>query len=188
MSGEAACRRAGPEAFSEDVIVNADGTMRNVYVHIVSGLGTRVFAPPRAPAEMDQERCLFVPHVLAAQTGQVIVFKNSDTAVHNVRAIARANPTFNVSMSGQGRSLRRYFPKAEVVRIKCDIHAWMGASIAVDDSPFHAITGDGGAFSLTGLPAGTYVVEAWHETLGTTRQTVSLADGGRGALEFSFGR
>jgi len=175
MSGEAACRRAGPEAFSEDVIVNADGTMRNVYVHIVSGLGTRVFAPPRAPAEMDQERCLFVPHVLAAQTGQVIVFKNSDTAVHNVRAIARANPTFNVS-------------KAEVVRIKCDIHAWMGASIAVDDSPFHAITGDGGAFSLTGLPAGTYVVEAWHETLGTTRQTVSLADGGRGALEFSFGR
>lgn len=186
MSGEASCHRPGAEPLSEDVIVNPDGTLRNAYVHIVSGLGDRVFAPPAPPAEMDQAGCVFVPHLLAVQAGQVLVFKNSDPAVHNVRAIAKENPTFNVSMSGQGRTVRRYFPRPEVVRIRCDIHAWMGAFIAVDAGPFHAVTGDAGAFALDGLPAGAYALEAWHETLGVQRQTVTLADGEHKEIEFAF--
>lgn len=188
MSGEAACRRPGAEALSEDLIVNPDGTLRNAYVHVASGLGERVFAPPPRPAELDQAGCVFVPHLLAVQTDQIVVFKNSDPAVHNVRAIARLNPTFNVSMAGQGRTVRRYFPKAERVAIRCDIHAWMGGFIAVESHPFYAVTGDGGTFALKGLPAGEYVVEAWHETLGTERQTVRLGDGEERAVEFAFAK
>jgi plastocyanin len=188
MSGEASCRSPGAEALSEEVIVNPDGTLRNAVVRVVSGLGPRVFAAPPVPAEMDQVGCVFVPHVLAAQAGQVVLFKNSDPAVHNVRAIAKENHTFNVSMAGKGRSARRYFTRPEAVRIRCDIHAWMEAWIVVADSPFHAVTGDGGAFGLEGLPAGTYVVEAWQESLGSARQTVTLADGEHRDLEFAFGR
>jgi Carboxypeptidase regulatory-like domain len=189
MSGEASCHRpGGAEALSEEVIVNPDGTLRNVFVHVVSGLGDRVFAPPAEPRVMDQAGCLFVPHILAAQANQVLVFKNSDPAVHNVRAIAKENRTFNISMSGQGRTARRFFAKPELVRIRCDIHAWMGAFIAVDGSPFHAVTGDAGSFSLEGLPPGEYVVEAWHETLGSARQTVTLAEGEHRPIEFAFGR
>ena len=39
---------------------------------------------------------------------------------------------------------------------------------------------------LEGLPAGEYVVEAWHEKLGTQRQTVRTADGQPGSIEFTF--
>src|SRR5882724_6929549 len=104
MSGEASCHKPDGGALSEDLIVNPDGTLRNVYVHVVSGLGSRVFAPPAPPAEVDQKGCLFVPHLLAVQTNQIILFKNSDPAVHNVHARATQNVAFNVSMSGQGRT------------------------------------------------------------------------------------
>ncbi len=188
MSGEAACHKPGTAALSEDLIVNPDGSLSNAYVHVLSGLGERVFAPPPRPAELDQAGCLFVPHVLPVQVNQVVLFKNSDPAVHNVRAVARVNPTFNVSMAGQGRTVRRYFQRPEMVAIRCDIHAWMGGFIAVEAHPFTAVTGDGGTFTLKGLPAGTYVVEAWHETLGTERQTVRLADGEERAVLFAFSK
>ena len=183
LSGRALFKGAPP---ARRPIVNPDGTLRNVFVHVVAGLGDRVFAPPPQPAEMDQAGCVFVPHLLAVQADQVIVFKNSDAAVHNVHAKGAANPPFNISMSGQGRTARRYFSRPEMVRIRCDIHAWMGAFIAVDGGPFHAVTADAGSFSLAGLPAGTFTVEAWHETLGSARQTITLVEGEHREIEFSF--
>jgi plastocyanin len=185
MSGEAACRHPGG-ALSEDVIVNGDGSLRNAVVRVTTGLGDRVFAPPPQPVELDQAGCLFVPHVLLAETSQYVVFKNSDAAVHNVRAVARDNPTFNVSMGAKGRSVRRWFGKPEIVRIKCDIHAWMGAYLVVDPHPFHALTGEDGAFRIEGLPAGTYTLEAWHETLGALQQSVTLPEGGHKDVTFTF--
>ena len=44
----------------------------------------------------------------------------------------------------------------------------------IDSHPFHQVTQDGGAFALRGLPAGEYVIEAWHEKLGTQQHTVRL--------------
>lgn len=185
MLGEAGCRHED-DPLSEEVIVNPDGTLRNVYVHVASGLEERVFAPPTEPAEMDQLGCIFIPHVLVVQADQVILFKSSDPVVHNVRAIADANPVFNLSMPGRGRTVKRFFSKPEIVRIRCDIHAWMEAFVAVEDHPFHAVTGDAGSFELRGLPSGSFEVEAWHETLGASRQAVTLADGERRDVEFTF--
>jgi plastocyanin len=186
MSSEASCRRPGVEPLSEDVIVSPDGALKNVYVHVVSGLGDRVFAPPSSPAVMDQAGCAFVPHVLDVQADQMIEFRNGDPIVHNVRAIGEKNRVFNVSMPGKGKTVRRYFTVPEIVKIRCDIHAWMSAFIAVEGHPFHAVTAEDGSFSLRGLPAGTYSVEAWQERLGTQDQTVTVADGQTAKLDFVF--
>jgi len=185
MSGEAACHKPDNPALSEELVVNDDGTLRNVWLRIVDGLGDRVFAPPDAPAEIDQVGCLFVPHVLAVEPNQVVIFKNSDPAVHNVRAMATLNPTFNVAMSARGKTVRKYFAKPEAVKIRCDIHAWMSAWIVVGGR-FQAVTGEDGLFALQGLPAGTYVVEAWHESLGAQRQTVAIGDGETATADFTF--
>jgi plastocyanin len=186
MSGEASCRKPGDIALSEGLIVNNDGTLRNAYVHVVSGLGDRVFAPPTTALKMDQRGCIFIPHLLPARANQVIAFTSSDVVVHNVRTIASENPRFNVSISGRGRTVRRFFSNPEIIQIRCDIHAWMAAYIAVSDHPFHAVTGGDGAYSIDGLPAGTFEIEAWHESLGTSRQSVTLGEGERRELEFSF--
>lgn len=187
MSGEAACRKPGDVALSEELIVSDDGSLRNAYIHVVSGLGDRIFAPPATEAQMDQAGCVFVPHLLPVQCNQVIAFKSSDAVVHNVRAVARENPRFNVSMAGRGRTVKRFFAQPEIIQIRCDIHAWMSAYIAVSEHPFHDVTGDDGAFSIDGLPPGTFEIEAWHERLGTSRLSVTLGEGERGELEFSFG-
>jgi plastocyanin len=186
MAAEAACRRPGVEPLSEDVIVSPEGRIRNVYVHVVSGLGDKVFAPPASAAIMDQAGCAFVPHLLDVQAGQAIEFGNSDPIVHNVRAIGGKNRVFNVSMPGNGKTVRRYFTLPEIVKIRCDIHAWMSAFIAVEAHPFHAVTGEDGSFALKGLPAGTYEVEAWQERLGAQKQTVTVSDGGSATLDFTF--
>ncbi len=186
MSSEAACHRPGAEALSEDIIVSRGGGLRNVYVHVTSGLGDRVFAPPATVAVMDQVGCAFVPHVLAVQANQLIDFANGDPVVHNVRSIGEKNRGFNISMAGKGKTVRRYFASPEVVKIRCDIHAWMGAFIAVEGHPFHRITGDDGSFALEGLPAGQYVVEAWHEKLGVERQTVQLTGTETRKVDFTF--
>lgn len=186
MTSEAACHRPGVETLSEDIIVSAGGGLGNVYVHVVSGLGVRAFAPPPSPAVMDQVGCMFVPHVLGVQAGQVITFKSSDPVLHNVRAVARKNRTFNVSMPGKGKTVDRYFSEPEVVAIRCDVHAWMSAYIAVENHPFHQVTGEDGSFALEGLPAGEYIVEAWHEKLGALRERVTAAEGQRRDMQFTF--
>jgi plastocyanin len=183
---EASCQRPGSEALSEDLIVSPQGALKNVYVHVVSGLGDRVFAAPSSPALMDQAGCAFVPHVLDVQAGQVIEFGNSDAVVHNVRALGDKNKVFNISMPGRGKAVRRYFTAPEIVKIRCDIHAWMSAFITVEAHPFHAVTGDDGAFALRGLPAGTYTVEAWQEKLGGKSQTVTVPEGGTATIEFVY--
>ena len=42
------------------------------------------------------------------------------------------------------------------------------------------------SFSLEGLPAGTYTLEAWHETLGTQTMEVTVGDGEAGTADFTF--
>ena len=186
MSSEAACHKPGSSPLSEDLIVSPGGGLKNAYVHIVSGLGDRVFAPPEGPAVMDQSGCLFEPHLLDVQANQIVEFANSDPVVHNVRAAAEKNRAFNISMPGKGKRARRFFSEPEIVKIRCDIHAWMSAFVAVESHPFHHVTDDDGSFSLRGLPAGSYEIEVWHERLGTLRQRVEVGEGEKREVTFTF--
>jgi hypothetical protein len=48
------------------------------------------------------------------------------------------------------------------------------------------VTGASGHFSIKALPAGEYVVEAWHELLGTLSQSVKLAEAETKTMDFTF--
>jgi hypothetical protein len=52
--------------------------------------------------------------------------------------------------------------------------------------PFFAVTGGDGAFEIKGLPPGTYTLAAWHETLGTQTQTITIGDRETKTAAFSF--
>ena len=179
----AGCAGHASPPLSESVIVTG-GKVQNVVVHVKRGLEGRVFTIPREPVTIDQKGCVFVPHVVAVQTYEPVRFTNGDPLLHNVRAATERNKSFNVALSAQGSDRTTQFKTAEFVPIRCDVHAWMSAYVAVVDNPFHAVTGADGAFTLTGLPAGTYVLEAWHETLGTAAQEVTIAAGGKAAASF----
>lgn len=176
----------GP-VLSENVVVNENGTLRNAFVYVKEGLPSDTAYPvPGDAAVLDQQGCKYTPHVLGVMAGQDIRILNSDPLQHNINAQADANRGFNLSTPNQGDERERSFRVEEVpVRVKCDVHPWMGAYIAVVNHPFHAVTGDDGSFSIGNLPAGTYTVELWHEQYGTQTGSVTVEDGGAATLDFA---
>ncbi|MCG3148720.1 MAG: hypothetical protein PCFJNLEI_02165 [Verrucomicrobiae bacterium] len=177
---------SGTAPNSEEILVNADGTLRNVFVYVKEGIrGT--YPPPAAPVILDQLGCLYRPRVQGLQIGQTLLIRNSDDTLHNVHALADKNPAFNLGQPSRGMEAKKVFTKPEVMlRFKCDVHPWMSAYLGIVAHPFHATTGDGGVFTLKNLPAGKYVVEAWHEKLGTQTLTLELADGETKPVELAF--
>jgi len=72
--------------------------------------------------------------------------------------------------------------KAEVVKVTCDIHPWMVSYIVVTDATNWAVTDESGAFAIENVPAGTYSVGLWHETLGKGKGTVTVNEDGSSEL------
>lgn len=176
------------DVLTENTVVNDNGTLRWAFVYVKEGLGDRTFAPSTEVITFDQRGCMYSPHVFGVQVGQVVEIINSDTFLHNVNSQPneRSNK-FNFGMPVQNMKKEQKFRTAEVmVKIRCDVHGWMGAYAGVLDHPYFAVSGEDGSFSIEGLPAGTYTLEAWHETLGTQTMEVTVGDGEAGTADFAF--
>ncbi|MCH7813828.1 MAG: carboxypeptidase regulatory-like domain-containing protein [Planctomycetes bacterium] len=171
---------------TENVIVNKDGSLRNVAVYIKQGLGDRTFDVPAQAAVIDQVGCHYKPHVLAMMKGQTLTVKNSDDTLHNIHGLCKKNAEFNFGQPKAGLTKDLTFKKEEAFKVKCDVHPWMGAYVVVLNHPFFDVTGKQGTFTLATLPPGDYVVEAWHEEYGTTTQKVSVSEGQTQEIEFVF--
>ena len=186
MDSDPLCMPEGT-ALSELLVVGPDNGIQNVFVYVKEGLPDGTYAPPATPVELDQKGCRYIPHVFGVQAGQPVVITNSDPAVHNVNAVAKANDGFNLIQQPNTQKSTRTFDEAEVmIPIRCDVHPWMNAWAGVVAHPFHAVSGEDGSFEISRLPAGTYTLEAWHEQLGTQTASVTV-DGSTGAMAaFTF--
>ena len=176
------------DVHTQNTVVNDNGTLRWAFVYVKSGLEGRTFAPPAEEVVFDQRGCMYTPHVFGAQVGQTVRIINSDAFLHNVNSQPeqRSNK-FNFGMPTQNMEKEHKFRTAEVmVKIRCDVHGWMGAYAGVLDHPYFAVSGEDGSFSIEGLPAGTYTLEAWHETLGTQTMEVTVGDGEAATSDFTF--
>ncbi len=172
---------------TEDVIVNTNGTLRNVFVYVKKGLEGKTFPVPKTPVIIDQKGCDYHPHVFGMMAHQLLLVRNSDDTLHNIHAMPNRNAEFNRGQPAGSVDLKETFSQPEVmVHFKCDVHPWMSAYVGVLDHPFYAVTGDDGTFSLQGLPPGEYVIEAWHEKYGTQDATVKVGAGETKTVSFTF--
>jgi len=187
MSAEATCADMyDSQPMTQQVVVNDNGTLANVFVYVSEGLGEMEFPTPTESVEIDQEGCRYRPHVMGVQTNQTLVIRNSDGLLHNINAQPTENRGFNISQPVNMTS-ERTFPIQEVmIPLRCDVHGWMNAYLGVMSHPFYAVSGSDGSFDLSTLPPGEYVVEAWHEQYGTQTQNVTVATGETAQVEFTF--
>lgn len=187
LDSDPACVRDHPNGLKLDTILVTNGGLDNVFVYVKDGLGNYYFDTPTDAVTLDQKGCHYSPHVLGVRTGQPLEIVNSDATLHNVNAMAKVNQGFNMGQAIQGMKNAKVFTAPEVmVRIKCDVHAWMTAYAGVVSHPYFAVTAGGGAFELKNLPAGTYTIEAWHEKLGTQTQTVTVGAKESKSISFTF--
>ncbi|MFQ6675309.1 MAG: carboxypeptidase regulatory-like domain-containing protein [Fidelibacterota bacterium] len=181
-----------PDAYparSEALVLGDGNTMANIFVHVAQGLPERKWEVPGEPVTLDQDGCMYKPHVLGVMVGQPLKFLNSDGVLHNLHVLPEVNDEFNVTMPKFLKETVRTFDYAEpVFPIKCDVHPWMGGYIAVMDHPFFDVTEKDGVYTITGLQPGTYTVEAWHEKLGTRSATVTIEGDETKTVDFTFKR
>ena len=169
----------------EDLLVS-DGNrgVKNVIIALTDVPVGQI--PPRVPGRLllDNVDCRFAPHVGVLITGSVIETRNSDPTLHTTHLYGPREA--NLALPLQGMTLSRIAEQAGMIIVKCDVHGWMQAFIRVDDHPFHAVTDGAGFFRIHDVPAGEYALEAWHEKLGTNRQTVRIQAGETSTIDLEF--
>jgi plastocyanin len=146
---------------------------RNVVVYLRDAEPQTV-APMHA--EILQRDETFTPRVVAVTVGSEVEFPNDDPIYHNVFSLSRAK-NFNLGRYPRGETRRVRFDRAGVVKVFCEIHSHMSATVVVFDHPWFTVPNDAGQFELTGMPAGERQITAWHERLGDTTVTVRIDPG-----------
>lgn len=187
MDAEPSCKaKHTTPPHSQDVVVNSDGTLQYAFVYVKDGLGNRTFDAPKTPVSLDQNGCIYEPHVVGVQTNQAIDVKNSDPTTHNIHPMPKANREWNESQSPKSADLNKSFAREEImIPVKCNIHPWMRSYIGVVRHPFFAVTGKDGKYELKGLPPGDYTVAVWQEKYGTQEQKVTVGPKEAKTLDFT---
>ena len=165
---------------------------------MLKGVPAKMADPSTPPAVMDQKGCLYVPQILAIQTGQKLVVKNSDPAsvpMHNVHINPTAPANLDAystkisqpQMSG-GADLTYTFPAPEnFLKFQCDVHNWMFAWVTVVDNPYFAITDKDGKFTIKDVPPGKYTISALHYKLAKTGVDKQVdVSGGAATVDFTL--
>jgi len=189
MNADPKCKAKNPSPVMPEVLVLGDQSrMLNVLVSVVTAFPGKTFPAPKEPAVIQQHGCVYQPHLIGVMAGQELLFKNADGMLHNVHALPVQNRPFNIGMPPTLKEKGKVLDLPEAAfRVKCDVHPWMQAYVAVLSHPFFAVTGSDGTFQIKDLPAGTYEIEAWHEKLGTRKASVTVGEGDTKTLDFTFG-
>ena len=173
----------------ELLVLGADRTMANVFVHVTKGIPEKTHPVPAEPVVLTQEGCIYTPHVFGIRAGQTLKILNPDGTTHNVNAQCVVNKPVNLGMPPQMAETSAVFNEPEpIFPIRCDVHPWMKAYCAVMAHPYFDVTEKDGGFTLADLPAGDYEVQAWHEKLGEQTVTVTLGADETKELTFVFAR
>ena len=188
MSAEPYCQKAhSTPVVPPEVVVGDKGALANVVVFVKDSLGEYVFQTPSSPEVLNQQGCMYDPHVIALMAGQPLSVKNSDQTTHNIHPMPKDNRDWNKSQAPGAAPIDDSFARAELaIPVKCNVHPWMKSYIFVFKHPYDSVTGKDGKFELKGLPPGTYTIEAWQEKYGTQDQTVTIGSKESKAVTFTF--
>ena len=172
---------------NETYLLDANGGLKNVVVFIEA-------AQPVVPVDaqklnvVENAGCRYAPRILAMQKGERLRIKNNDPKLHIPHSYRKEKTVFMLSLPFKNTTLEATHKIRDtgILKLVCDTHAWMLGFVHVFDHPFFAVTDDRGVFSIPNVPAGAYVLKAWHEDAGVKSQEVIVSETGEMRINFEF--
>ncbi len=128
------------------------------------------------PAVIDQQGEVFIPHILAVQSGTRVDFPNSDVIYHNVFSFSKVK-RFDLGRYPKGQSRSVIFDRVGVVRVFCEIHSHMSAFVMVLPHPYFDTTDAAGTYRISKIPPGRYHVVVWNDQFRSARREIVLKSG-----------
>lgn len=159
-------------------------SLRDFVVSIEGPVG----APSRPPTRkaITQVDGTFLPHVLPVMVGDTVDMLNEDKIFHNVFSLSDARE-FDLGLYQKPEKKSVVFDKVGRVDVMCSIHTQMSCVVLVLENSFFALTDEAGRYVIKGLPAGKYVVRAWHERLPSVRREIVVAAEAETQADFVLG-
>jgi Polysaccharide lyase family 4, domain II len=177
----------GETLANETYLIASDGALKNVVVFIEAA-PSNAAGDPQKENVLNNTGCRYSPRILAMQKGEKLKVRNNDPKLHIPHSYHADRTVFNLSLPFKGTTIdtTQKIRQTGVLKVVCDTHAWMLAYIHVFDHPYFAVTDEQGLFTIPNLPAGTYVLKAWHEDVGVRSQEITVSESGDVRTVFEF--
>jgi plastocyanin len=148
-----------------------------VYIDAIPG---KKFDAPAQHVTVDQREMKFIPQTIVILKGTTVDFLNSDHVAHNVhwssisgdKSLAHSLVTMS---PGQAKSFE--FDNVGTATILCNFHFDMIGYVVIVPTPYFALTGSDGTFTIKNVPPGTYTLKTWSPDGKPTTQSITVTDG-----------
>jgi plastocyanin len=170
---------AGPDEFVDDMLraravnryespgshlgpVQPYGLSEKAVVFLEAEGSQLQYRSPSARPKLSQSSLMFRPLVLPILVGTTVDFPNDDNLFHNVFSYSQPKE-FDLGLYPRGETRTVTFDKPGIVKVYCDIHSHMYATILVLRNPYFAVPDDRGSFRIDNVPPGTYKLKFWYD-------------------------
>jgi hypothetical protein len=173
------CAKDAPLVSERLVVDGPTKGVRNVLVYLSKPTRINDDAKKGAASAnvmFDQEKCIFLPHVLGIMNGSTITLKSSDPINHNINAKLKQSPFNQLVAGGASLPFTPQGPERTPGEVTCDIHPWMKAWWMVVDHPYFVVTDAKGNYEIKNVPAGSQKVVVWQEAVKNGFVTASSGE------------
>jgi plastocyanin len=147
-----------------------------VYIDTIPG---KKFTAPAEHVIVDQRDMKFVPHTVVILRGTTVDFGNSDHVAHNVywpSVGGDKSLKHNLVVVSPNQKKSFEFDNLGAAQLLCNFHPDMLGYVVVVPTPYFALTGFDGSFTIANVPAGTYTLKSWSEDGKPTTQSITVTD------------
>ena len=146
--------------------------------------GTFPAAATNTTVQMGQKNLQFASGLLPIQKGTMVAFPNQDEVYHNVFSYSKTKRFDLGRYRKEDKPATQTFDKPGAVKLFCEIHEHMRATILVLDTPHFVKTDATGKYRLANLPPGQYTIKAWLNEKLVLEKPVELKAGETTRVDF----
>lgn len=129
---------------------------------------------PKKIYDMSTKNKQFSPRSMVVSLGGTVRFPNFDPIFHNIFSVSRPND-FDLGLYKGGASKSEIFDSPGIVRVFCNVHPQMTATIVVSSTQFQTNADPAGSFSMENVPSGAYFLRAYADE-GQVSQKIEVKD------------